>query len=75
MIRRFSQKQKHFIPLHLSTEEMKLETADLVTFTEKILNGRLQFLCSEALYRNNKIKMPNYRYQLIQCISTHLMYI
>ena len=51
MIRRFSQEQKHFIPLHLSTEEMKLETADLVTFTEKILNGRLHFLCSEALYR------------------------
>ena len=69
MIRRFSQEQKHFIPLHLSTEEMKLETADLVTFTEKSLmegtvSGTIRFC-----------KMPNYRYQLIQCISTHLMYI
>ena len=24
------------------------ETADLVTFTEKILNGKLHFLCSET---------------------------
>ena len=26
-----------------------LETADLVTFTEEILNGKLQFLCSVGL--------------------------
>ena len=24
------------------------ETADLITFTEEILNGKLHFLCSEA---------------------------
>ena len=27
-----------------------LETADLVTFTEEILNGKLYFLCSETYY-------------------------
>ena len=27
----------------------KMETADLVTFTEEILNGKLIFLCSGAL--------------------------
>ena len=27
------------------------ETADLVTFTEKILNGKLHFLCSEPSER------------------------
>ena len=25
-----------------------LETADLLTFTEEILNGKLHFLCSES---------------------------
>ena len=27
------------------------ETEDLVTFTEKILNGKLHFLCSATLYK------------------------
>ena len=27
---------------------LKQETADLVTFTEEILNGKLHFLCSES---------------------------
>ena len=31
----------------------KQETADLVTFTEEILNGKLHFLCSES--SKNKI--------------------
>ena len=26
------------------------ETADLVTFTEEILNGKLHFLCSDEIY-------------------------
>ena len=29
-----------------------LETADLVTFIKKILNGKLQFLCSERCFWN-----------------------
>ena len=28
----------------------KQETADLVTFTQEILNGKLHFLCSDMLY-------------------------
>ena len=28
----------------------KKETADLVTFTEKMLNGKLHFLCSAAIH-------------------------
>ena len=27
-----------------------LENADLVTFTQEILNGKLHFLCSDMLY-------------------------
>ena len=29
------------------------ETADLVTFTEEILNGKLHFLCKEFLQNQN----------------------
>ena len=32
------------------------ETVDLVTFTEKILDGKLHFLCSE--YKNQLINLP-----------------
>ena len=31
---------------HYPKNEILRETADLVTFTEKILNGKLYFLCS-----------------------------
>ena len=55
MIRRFSQEQKHFIPLHLSTEEMKLETADLVTLTEKSLMEDFIFCAVRHCIGNNKI--------------------
>ena len=27
-------------------DQIRMETADLVTFTEEILNGKLRFLCS-----------------------------
>ena len=37
-------------------KEFLQEIADLVTFTEEILNGKLHFLCSEAL-RTNSVKM------------------
>ena len=30
------------------------ETADLVTFTEEILNGKLHFLCSDMLVMENQ---------------------
>ena len=30
----------------------KYETVALVTFTEKILNGKLHFLCNEALRKD-----------------------
>ena len=29
-----------------TAQKMETETADLVTFTEEILNGKLHFLCS-----------------------------
>ena len=29
--------------------KMRFSIKDLVTFTEEILNGKLQFLCSESL--------------------------
>ena len=32
------------------------ETADLVTFAEEILNGQLQFFCSETVILKRKIK-------------------
>ena len=31
------------------------ETADLVTFTEEILNGKLRFFCSEETVLTNQI--------------------
>ena len=31
------------------------ETADLVTFTEEILNGKLHFLCSDFLSQDSAI--------------------
>ena len=34
--------------IHCTKNEQ--ETADLVTFTEEILNGRLHFLCSDSLH-------------------------
>ena len=35
-------------------KEFLQEIADLVTFTEEILNGKLHFLCSEALEQLSK---------------------
>ena len=37
---------KFFIKNFFSKYETLQETADLVTFTEEILNGKLHFLCS-----------------------------
>ena len=34
------------------------ETAGLVTFTEKILNGKLHFLCSTTNFWHNKWSFP-----------------
>ena len=40
-----------FLPLHFPTI-FSLETADLVTFTEEILGGKLNFMCTVSkLYR------------------------
>ena len=33
------------------------ETADLATFTEEILNGKLHFLCSEYIVNNLTLEM------------------
>ena len=49
-----AQKMKFFIKDFFSVDVTKSagnrqETADLVTFTEEILNGKLHFLCSEHL--------------------------
>ena len=33
--------------------KLNLETADLVTFTEEIVNGKLHFLCSVGLIFSN----------------------
>ena len=35
------------------------ESADFVTFTEKILNGKLHFLCSVREKKSSKIGEPN----------------
>ena len=40
--------KKWSFPLRVSSVPNLQETADLVTFTEKILNGKIHFLCSEA---------------------------
>ena len=32
-----------------------MEAADLVTFTEEILNGKLHFLCIESLFLSREI--------------------
>ena len=34
------------LTIKFSIKDLKLETADSVTFTEDILNGKLHFLCS-----------------------------
>ena len=35
-----------------------LETADLVTFAEEILNGKFHFLCSESYCSNMNLLQP-----------------
>ena len=40
------------------------ETADLVTFTEEIRNGKLHFLCSEA----SRIMFPIERKVIKECV-------
>ena len=39
-----------------SSNQGRLETADLVTFTEEILNAKLHFLCSTR--RSHRCKIP-----------------
>ena len=41
--------KKWIFPLRISSVNMtkSAETADLATFTEGVLNGKIQFLCSE----------------------------
>ena len=36
--------------------------ADLVTFTEEILNGKLHFLCSETLLNRSSAATSSFRY-------------
>ena len=45
--------QKMRFPLRISSVNLR-ETADLVRFTEEILNGKLHFLCSELLDRKTR---------------------
>ena len=40
--------RKHIVILQPMTSRMVEGTADLVTFTEEIHNGKLQFLCSDS---------------------------
>ena len=41
---------RHIFPLRISLVNVTIrETADLVTFTEEILNGKFQFLCNDGL--------------------------
>ena len=35
------------------------ETADLTTFTEEIINGKLHFLCSDAKFKTNENTLHN----------------
>ena len=52
-----------------------LETPDLVTFTEEILNGKLHFLCSEDLvvYKpvayKKAVHIPDTKYSSVHCRS------
>ena len=48
----FAIHKKWSFPLRISSVDVinTQETADLVTFTEEIFNGRLHFLCSGAYY-------------------------
>ena len=40
--------------IHCTKNEVFQETADLVTFTEEILNGKLHFLCSDNASSSNR---------------------
>ena len=49
-----------------SSNQGRLETADLVTFTEEILNAKLHFLCRTR--RSHRCKIPPARrYQDLEC--------
>ena len=52
--------KKWNFPLKISSVNVQ-ETADLITFTEELLNGKLHFLCSELL--------------LIWCIRSRLIWV
>ena len=40
------------------------ETADLVTFTEEILNGKLRFLCSDIFFAHKVTQSVNLHNQI-----------
>ena len=40
--------------IHCTKNEVFQETADLVTFTEEILNGKIHFLCSDSASSSNR---------------------
>ena len=46
------QKFKAKINLFYKTSAVSVEPADLVTFTEEILNGKLHFLCSGQIFHD-----------------------
>ena len=49
------------------------ETADLITFTEEILNGKLYFLCSESF--KNKLKYSQVNLNVDIVFFMHPLYV
>ena len=65
--------QKWSFPLRISSVNVtKSETADLVTFTEEFLHGKLRFLCSVCLHVTSRNSQPEVLKKIVQKYLTKL---
>ena len=50
------------------------KSADLVTFTEEILNGKLHFLCSAKFFSSQRVSvMTDVNYGVVMRLLEHLL--
>ena len=75
---------KHFLPPDTHTYvcvsgRKKCLPVDLVTLTEEILNGKLDFLCSGKVIkkseRREKIKLNFYFHTSLWCLNSHYFFV
>lgn len=57
------------LTIKFSIKDLKLETADSVTFTEDILNGKLHFLSSEMFYKKEHLFSKTVKEPSVNCVQ------